>query len=303
MATKVKKSRYSTHMHDSPRPMRTKSSQKKSKPHKRLRHTSQGSESKSESNFRPATQSSSQLSPVYPPCPEERVTVSSVPHPIQNGNWIIISSPNEPSSDSDYELEDPEVSPDPEELMNSGINTILRIYTETKPNVQEIHEKVTRIYETVEEVVVSILKTVIVQNGGSASECINIASPSQRVTFKGSLDGEKAPESCSSLPTVSPTPCSSSSSNKLDHVETNTPGSHSIPSRKSSLYSVETNTSGPHSRQSSSRSSVKTNSSAPHSALNDYMSLCSREDDDNETTSPTITLTEGSVAIAEVRCA
>ena len=271
-----------------------KSSKKKFKPRKRAR-TSKGSEPSS----RPATQSPSQLSPG-----SRRKSDSFISRPLQNE-----SSANEPSSDSDYE--DPEVHP--EELINSCI-TVLRTYTETKPNVQQIHEKVTRIYETVEQVVVSILETVTMQNGSSASECIAIAPPSNIVTFKGSLDGEKAPESCSSLPTTSPTPCSSS--NKLDHAEINTPGSHSIPSRKSSLYSVETNTSrlrSTSSRQSSSHSSVKTNSSAPHSASNDYMSLYSREDDDNENTSPTITDNtimvpqshEGvpeSVAIAKVRC-
>ena len=290
MATKVKKSRFSTHMHDSPM---QKSSQKKSKPHKRSRYTSQGSES----SFRPAaaTQSSSQISTAY-----KRKSDSFILHPLQNGNWI--------SSDSDYE--DPEV--DPEELINSGIKTVLRIYTERKPNVQEIREKVNRIYEIVEGVVVSMLKTVTMQNGGIASECIDIATPFNIVTLKGSLDGEKSPESCSSPPTVSPTPCSSSS--KLYHVEPNTQGSHGIFSRKSSVHSAETNTSEPHdtsSRQSSSHSSVKTNSSAPHSASN--WSLYSREDDGNEATSPTITDNtslvsqshEGvpeSVAIAEVRC-
>lgn len=55
-----------------------------------------------------------------------------------------INSPNIPSLDSD--------KLNSEELIKSGIKCVLQTYTEiSEPNLQEIHEDVTWIYETVEK--------------------------------------------------------------------------------------------------------------------------------------------------------
>ena len=153
---------------------------------------------------------------------------------------------------------------DPEVLINGGVKNVLRTYTEksAKPNVKEINEKVTWIYGIVDKAVADILKTVTMQHGGSAYESIEytVIPPSIVSTFKGSDEEKNLPASCSSTPTTSPTPCSSSS-NRQDSVETNTSGPHSTSSRETS------------------HSSVKTNASAPQSASHD----------NNENTSATIT--------------
>ena len=141
--------------------------------------------------------------------------------------------------------------------------------------MQEINERVTWIYDTVEKAVVSMLKAVTMQQGDSASECIEytVIPPSIVATFgKGSDEDKNLPASCSSTPTVSPTPCSSSS-NRPDSVETNTSGLQSATSQQSSHSS----------------DSVTTNTSAPQSASNDHTSQYCREDVDNENTSSTIT--------------
>ena len=262
MAAEAKKKRSSVStIHDSP--VWKSSHSKESNFYHRGRHVSD------ENSFRSL--------PTQPHSMPRRKSTSDdvISHPLRNESSLssLMHVPRKISMDP---------SMDPEELLNSGVKSVLRTYTEisAKPNVQEINEKVTWIYETVEKAVVSMLKAVTMEQGDSAADCIEytVIPPSIVATFKGSDEADKnLTASCSSTPTVSPTPCSSSSSSsssskRPDSVETNTSGLHSATSQKSSHSSVSTNTSAPQSASS-----------------NDYTSRYCREDIDNENTSSTIT--------------
>ena len=277
MAAEAKKKRLpASTIHDSPL---WKSSHKESKFHHRGRHVSD------EASFHSL--------PTQPHSVSRRKSddVISHPSPLRNESSLsYLHMPRKISMD---------LGMDPEELLNSGVKSVLRTYTEIweKPNVQEINERVTWIYDTVEKAVVSMLKAVTMQQGDSASECIEytVIPPSIVATFKGSDEDKNLPASCSSTPTVSPTPCSSSS-NRPDSVETNTSGLQSATSQQSSHSS----------------DSVTTNTSASQSASNDHTSQYCREDFDNENTSSTITDNTSLVAqphegapesVTEVRCA
>lgn len=156
------------------------------------------------------------------------------------------------------------LSMDPEELIRSAVENILRPCTESpQKSSTDVDEKVSRIYDIVGRALAETLKNVTVQQNASAAKLsgLRIQSP---VLIPPVVADEPSREenltvSCNSSPSVSPTPASSIYIDRQDSVETNESAPHSASSQRT-IQSSDSERSG----------SVKTDVSGPHSASSQH---------------------------------